>query len=200
MNREEFLKALGSQLAGLPEENIESTLEYYAESIDDRVEEGMSEAEAVADLGSPEEIAREILLDIPMVKLVKARVKPNRSLRGWEIVFIILGFPLWLPLLLAAGAVILAVYVCLWSSIAALFSVVLSLAAGALAALVGGFIFLRGLGSVLLGVGAAFLCAGLAILFCMLSILAAKGLIGMGKALWRGIKACFVGRKKEEII
>ncbi len=200
MNREEFLAALRGALAGLPEGDIDSTLEYCAELIDDRVEEGMPEAEAVAGLGSPEDVAREILLDLPMTKLVKAKMKPKRSLRGWEIALIIIGFPLWLPLLLASGAVVLAVYVSLWSIVAALFAVTLALAAGALAAVAGGFWLLRGLGGVLLGVGAGLTCAGLAILFCLLSILAAKGMVGLGKAIWRGIKACFVGKKKEETV
>ncbi|MBR4703098.1 MAG: DUF1700 domain-containing protein [Oscillospiraceae bacterium] len=200
MNREEFLAALRAALAGLPEADIESSVEYWAELIDDRVEEGLSEAEAVSALGSPEEIAREILLDAPMTKLVKAKMKPKRSLRGWEIALIIIGFPLWLPVLLAVGAVILAVYVSLWSVIVALFSVVLAFAAGAPAAVIGGFVFLRGLGGALLGVGAGLVCAGLAILFWLLSVQAAKGMVGLGKAIWRGIKACFVGKKKEETV
>ncbi len=198
MNREEFLAALRGALAGLPEEDIDSTLEYCAELIDDRVEEGMPEAEAVSGLGSPEDVAREILLDLPMTKLVKAKMKPKRSLRGWEIALIIIGFPLWLPLLLASGAVVLAVYVSLWSIVAALFAVTLALAAGALAAAAGGFWLLRGVGGVLLGVGAGLLCAGLAILFWLLSLLAAKGMVKLGGAIWRGIKVCFVGKKKEE--
>jgi uncharacterized membrane protein len=200
MNRERFLASLRSALAGLPEGDIDGTLEYYAELIDDRAEEGVPEEEAVSALGSPEDVAREILLDLPMTKLVKAKMKPKRSLRGWEIALIIIGFPLWLPLLLASGAVILAVYVSLWSIVAALFAVTLALAAGALAAAAGGFWLLRGLGGVLLGVGAGLTCAGLAILFCLLSILAAKGMVGLGKAIWRGIKACFVGKKKEETV
>ena len=200
MNREEFLASLRSALAGLPEGDIDGTLEYYAELIDDRAEEGVPEAEAVSALGSPEEIAREILLDLPMTKLVKAKMKPKRSLRGWEIALIIIGFPLWLPILLAVGAVILAVYVSLWSVVVSLFAVALSFAAGALAAVAGGFVFLRGLGGVLLGVGAGLVCAGLAILFWLLSVQAAKGMAGLGKVIWRGIKACFVGKKKEETV
>lgn len=198
MNREGFLTALRQALAGLPEGDIESSAEYWAELIDDRVEEGLSEEEAVAALGSPEDVAREILLEAPMTKLVKARMKPGRSLRGWELALLILGFPLWLPLLLASGAVVLAVYVSLWSIVAALFAVTLALAAGALAAAAGGFWLLRGVGGVLLGVGAGLLCAGLAILFWLLSLLAAKGMVKLGGAIWRGIKVCFVGKKKEE--
>ena len=39
MNKEEFLNALRSALAGLPQEDIEERLAFYSESIDDRVED-----------------------------------------------------------------------------------------------------------------------------------------------------------------
>ena len=43
MNKEQFLIELASALAGLPEEDIEKSLEFYSEMIDDRIENGMTE-------------------------------------------------------------------------------------------------------------------------------------------------------------
>ena len=98
MNKYEFLGRLRERLVGLPPKDIEKSLDYYAEIIADRVEDGMSEEEAVAALGTLDEIVAQILEDTPLPKLVKEKVRPKRALRTWEILLIVLGFPLWLPL------------------------------------------------------------------------------------------------------
>ncbi|MBR6725619.1 MAG: DUF1700 domain-containing protein, partial [Clostridia bacterium] len=95
MNKEQFLIELAAALAGLPEEDIEKSLEYYSEMIDDRTEDGLSEEEAVAALGTIAEIRAQIIKDTPLPKIIKEKVKPKRSFRGWEIAVIIIGFPLW---------------------------------------------------------------------------------------------------------
>ena len=61
MNKEEFLNALRSALAGLPQEDIEERLAFYSESIDDRVEDGLTEEEAVEAIGTVAEV-RELAL------------------------------------------------------------------------------------------------------------------------------------------
>ena len=98
MTKNEFMNALRSreELFGLPEEDIARSLSFYEELINDRMEEGMSEEEAVADVGNPKEIAAQILSEIPLSKLVKKKMKPSRRLRAWEIVLLALGSPLWL--------------------------------------------------------------------------------------------------------
>lgn len=48
MTRDEFLGRLGELLACLPAEQVEETKAFYAEAIADRMEDGMSEEEAVA--------------------------------------------------------------------------------------------------------------------------------------------------------
>ncbi len=49
MNKEEFLKTLERLLKGLPKQENQKMLDYYAEMIEDRMEEGMSEENAVQD-------------------------------------------------------------------------------------------------------------------------------------------------------
>lgn len=61
MTKEEFLTALRGYLAGMPQADLERTLQYYREMIDDRIEDGMSEEQAVADVGDPAELAALIL-------------------------------------------------------------------------------------------------------------------------------------------
>ena len=57
MTKREFLKALWSSLSQLPKEDVERTIDYYNEMIDERMENGMTEEEAVADVGSVEDAA-----------------------------------------------------------------------------------------------------------------------------------------------
>ena len=47
MLKEEFLSKLEKRLLGIPKEDLERTLDYYNEIISDKVEDGMSEEEAI---------------------------------------------------------------------------------------------------------------------------------------------------------
>ena len=58
MTHDEFLGRLGELLACLPAEQVEETKAFYAEAIADRIEDGMSEEEAVAAMGTPGELSR----------------------------------------------------------------------------------------------------------------------------------------------
>ena len=146
MNKQEFLAELRKGLSGLPQGDIEERLSFYSEMIDDRMEEGLSESEAVAAIGSVSEVVAQILEEIPLTKLVKEKVKPSRTLKAWEIVLLALGSPIWLSLLIAAFVVILAVYIVMWSVIVSIWAIEISLAACALG------------GAVAAASGAAFLC------------------------------------------
>lgn len=61
MTREEFLNDLKSALSGMNEEEIDSVLAYYSEMLDDRVEAGMSEEDALNAMEPVETIAARVL-------------------------------------------------------------------------------------------------------------------------------------------
>ena len=61
MTRELFLKDLNNALAGLGGEEVESILAYYSEMIDDRMEAGMTEEDAVNAMEPVETIASRVL-------------------------------------------------------------------------------------------------------------------------------------------
>lgn len=61
MTRELFLKDLNNALAGLGEDEVESILAYYSEMIDDRMEAGMTEEDAVNAMEPVETIASRVL-------------------------------------------------------------------------------------------------------------------------------------------
>jgi uncharacterized membrane protein len=63
MTKLKFLLELEKKLSALSQEDIEERLTFYSEIIEDRVEEGISEEDAVAPIGNIEEIAAQILAE-----------------------------------------------------------------------------------------------------------------------------------------
>lgn len=61
MNKKEFLEAIEEKITQLSETERKKALLYYSEMIDDRIEEGKTEEEAVFDMGSVDFIVKEIL-------------------------------------------------------------------------------------------------------------------------------------------
>ena len=109
MTRDEFLNRLGELLACLPADQVKETQEFYAEAIADRMEDGMTEAEAVAAMGTPGEVAEATLDELPAVPRAIARTKRKSTALLW--VLAIVGSPVWIPLLLAFVAVLA---LCVW--------------------------------------------------------------------------------------
>ena len=91
MKKAEFLDILRKELAGLPKDDLQSRISFYEEAIADRMDDGKSEEEAVAFLGSIDEIVKQIAEDTSLVKLVKEKTRPRRRLRAFEIILLILG-------------------------------------------------------------------------------------------------------------
>ena len=138
MGEQEFLVQLRKGLSGLPQEDIEERLMFYSEMIDDRMEEGITEEDAVAAVGTVDEIVKQVVAETPLAKITKERIKPKRRLRAGEIVLLILGSPIWLSLLIAALAVILSLYASLWSVVISLWAVFVSLIGCAFGGVVAG--------------------------------------------------------------
>lgn len=197
MNKQEFLTQLRKGLSGLPQEDIEERLTFYSEMIDDYIEEGLSESEAVSEIGSVNYVVTQILEDTPLTKLVKEKVKPNRVLRAWEIVLLVLGSPIWLSLLIAAFSIILAVYIVIWSVAVTLWSIGASFAACSLGGIISAVVFafqgngLTGLAVLSVGI----FCAGLSIFLFFGCKAATKGILLLTKKMALGIKTLFVGKE-----
>ena len=198
MNKQEFLTRLKQELAGLPKEDIEERLAFYEEMIDDRIEEGVSEEEAVLAMGDIEEIVSRIIADIPFLKIAKKRIKPDRKMQRWEIVLLILGSPIWLSLLIAAFAIVLSIYVSIWSIVISLWSVFASLIGGVLGGIGAGIVFMctNNVYSGLIMIAGGLVCVGLAILMFYGCVATTKGLAIATKKIAIWIKNLFI--KKEE--
>ena len=197
MNKDSFLNELRARLAGLPQADIEERIAFYNEMINDRMEDGLTEEEAVEEIGSVDEVVGQIMTEIPFASLVRTRVMPKRKLRTWELVLLIVGAPVWLPLAIAAAAVIFSLYIVIWSVLICLFAADLVLAAGTVCGLVSIAAYLKAhnpAGAVF-AAGAAVLCAGIAILLFFGCIALTKCVIkGTGNLILQ-IKKSFIGKE-----
>ena len=189
MRKKEFLSALRRKLKGLPKREIEERISFYGEMIDDRVEEGCSEEEAVAKIGNVDKISRQILKG--------SRVsKSKRKRKPWEIALFWIGSPLWISLGAAAFAVAISLYASLWAIVISLWAVFVALVASAIGGAVISLPFAIS-GNAATGIailGAALVCGGVAILGFYGCRAATKGAWWLTRKSF-GIKKCF--RKKE---
>lgn len=194
MTKQEFTDALRARLSGMPAREVEESISFYSEMIDDRMEEGMSEEDAVSQVGSVDEIASQIISEIPLTKIVKEKIKPKKSLKAWEIVLLILGAPLWIPLLFVAASVIFAMYIVIWSLIVALWAIEVAFIACSFAGIVSGFvcIFSGSSLSMVAMIGAGMVCAGLSIFLFFGCKGATKGIFMLTKKIALGIKNLFI--------
>lgn len=196
MNKYEFIDKLKKGLSGLPDDIISSTTDYYSEMIDDRVEVGEDEAQAIAEIGDIDEIVSRTLSEIPLPKLMRERVMPKKF-STLSLVLIIVGSPIWLSLGIAAAAVIFSVYVLLWSIVVTLYACFVSAAAMVPYSLFAAVLSFAGRGAMpgVAWIGAALVCAGASILLLMLSNLTARTMLLIGKRIWLWIKSLFVRRR-----
>ena len=273
MNKEEFLSELREELYDLPEGDIEERLTFYSEMIDDRVEEGISVEEALAEIGPAGEIASQIRSELPkpepaeetaseefsalpaeasseavgaeepaakapsdipeetlseavtvedvpveepsdmpaeaqpeavaveeipapepaasiqaasLVQPSAEKESRRRTLRAWEIVLLVLGFPLWGSLLIAAVAVVFSLYVSLWAIILSLWAVFGAMAFSGLLCIGVGIPASIGKGPEgLLVLAAGFIFAGLSVFLYLLCMAITKGTVFLTVRLTR---------------
>ena len=198
MSKQEFLVQLRKGLSGLPQEDIEERLTFYSEMIDDRMEEGITEEDAVSRIGSVDTIISQIKADIPLAKLVREKITLKKHVRTWEIVLLLLGSPIWLSLLIAALAVILSLYASLWSVVISLWAVFVSLIGCAFGGVVAGIVIACS-GNALSGIAmlaAGIVCGGLSIFMFYGCEAATKGCLILTNKITVWVKNCFI--KKEE--
>lgn len=197
MNKQEFLEKLKNGLCGLPSQDIDERLSFYSEMIDDRVEEGLTEEDAVAELGNIEEITSQILNDIPLTKIIKDKMKKKIDLPIWVIVLIIIGSPIWASILGSLLSAVISIYISFWVCIISLWAVTIALGASTFALLVCGIITIIK-GNVLSGVvmlSVACIASGLSIFFDYGCKWASKGIVLLTKKIGLWIKKLFIKRE-----
>ena len=197
MNKQEFTAELCARLSALPEETVEDRISFYIEAINDRIDDGMSESDAVADVGNIDGIVSDILSEIPLSKIANQKIKSSRHLRGWEITLLAVGSPVWFPLAIAALAVIFSLYVSAWAIVASFWAAFGSFAGGGFGGVVSGIVFIctGNAPSGIALIASGLVCAGLAIFSFFGCLYATKGTARLAKIIVLGIKKCLI--KKE---
>lgn len=172
----EKIKTLRSQ-KGLSQEELGNRLAVVRQTVS-KWEKGLSVPDSamlvriaqVLDVSVPDLLSQEVECPIQAKKeAAEMEIDPphtpaKRSTAG--VVLIILGSPVWLPLAISAGAVVLAIYLSCWAMLIALWAVFGALVGGGLGGLVGGIV-LSCIGQPSVGIvmlAGGFVCAGLAIL------------------------------------
>ena len=199
MTKHEFIDALRARLADLPPEEVEERLGFWAEMIDDRMEDGADEEEAVAKMGSLDEVVSQIVSDIPLLTLAKQRIKPKKRLSTGIIVLLAIGAPVWGSILISLLAAVFSVYVSVWATVVSLWSVFAALVGCAVGGLVSG-VALAIVQSVPVGlalIAVALVCAGLSVFAFFGCREACRGLLTLTKKTILAIKRALV--KKEGV-
>ena len=200
MSKQEFLKALSVRLSALPQIDPDKHIQFYEEMINDRIEDGMSEEDAVADVGSIDKICNEIIDNIPFYRIAAHKIKQSGKMSGGKIAVLASTAIIWAPVLISLIATAFAIYVSLlaslWSVVASVWAVFVSTAVAAVAGVilfplnifVGSFAH----GFTLLSFGLA--SAGVAIFSYYGSIYTTKGAVKLTRSTLRWIKNMFVKR------
>jgi len=199
MTKEGFISALAARLSRLSETDRAASLAFYEEAIADRMEDGLSETEAVAGIGTPEEIAAQILASTPPNALVSGETsQPRKRSAGATAAWILTG-PLWIAGLIVLFALVFVAYVVLWALVLCVYAVGIALAAAGVVCLFVGVVQLcmgDPVSRVLLLLAVGLLSGGLAIFWYFACKGATVGAAKLSRLLARGIKRIFTGRRQ----
>ena len=196
MTRLEFLEILKKRLNGIPKADLEETLDYYNEILSDKIDDGMSEADAINSLGSIDDIVNTTLKEISFPKLIKEKLGLNKKIKSWQIILLASTFYIWIPVIIALIAVAFALYAVLWSGVIVVCAVGVSSLVCAPVMLIWGLIdiFAGSVSSGVLFIGFSLLFLGVALLFGVLTKHFAKLMIEVCKKLVIKIKSLFIRR------
>lgn len=201
MSREEYISQLRQKLTENKIPGIDSMIEFYDEAIADRVEDGMSEDEAVGAMEDIDSIVKAAMLDKPITSLMADNVKKRHkeaSESGHGTLFVVLmivGFPIWFPLLVAFLSIIFSLYIAMWAIVVSIYAVELSFAISAVVSLLGAATFVMGqipFATAIALLGCAFILGGLTLLMWKPIVALTKWMIKIIKVVFRSIKSIFV--------
>ncbi len=191
MTKIEYINKLKHALRQVRFEERKKSLAYFSEVIDDRMEDGISEEAAVAELESVEAAAERIITEAS----AQGQLKPKRSV--WEIVLIVLGFPLWFPLLLAVAVVGFTMYGVVWILIGCLFITSISFSIIGVASVFGMF-FSGSIPSAFACLGAGLACAGLGVALFVPALFFARAYLTATPIMWNKLTNRKAGKSIEQ--
>jgi len=167
MNRSEFLEELKGRLRKLPYDEIKQAVDYYEEYFDDAGQE--NEQAALADLGTPAEVASQIIAEFA----VKDTSKTWSS--TWLVITTLLASPVAVPLAVAAvivaGSLIFAIAAIVGSFFFTGFALALS---GILCMVTSIFVALKSIPTTMLLMGIGLMLGGFGLAIILWSVKLSK--------------------------
>lgn len=163
MTKQEFLERLQKSLSGLSDNEACERIQFYSEMIDDRMEDGLSEADAVAKIGSIDDPFLQSVYDTGYSSVIEVKRKRTHKTSPTTVVLLILGSPIWFSLLIAAFAVVISFFAVIWSLAVSLWAIFAALVGCSLGGMIAGIVMLASTSAGLAVIGAAMACAGLSI-------------------------------------
>ncbi|MBR3580915.1 MAG: DUF1700 domain-containing protein [Lachnospiraceae bacterium] len=179
MDKQTFLQELDYRLRHMPEEDKLDAIEYYSEYIDDL--NLPPDSDICIHLGSPKEVARQIIADTTERKIDEQQEKQTTKGFGkilWLTILGIFASPIALPLAIAAIAIIFAGLITVGSVVFAFgvsgIACIISGAAVSVASFTA-----AGIGSKLAILGSGLFVIGLGIMFVLLTAAMARGIVSL---------------------
>lgn len=170
MKRNDFIKELEKRLKYLPKEDREDAIAYYNEYIDDME---LAEDEDLSDrIGSPKEVAREIIENCTIKAVEKQKEKGSVKGSGkivWLVILAVASIPVSVPVAVALTVVVVALLAALLIVLASLFAASLAVICAGIACVAGCFVT-PGFSNILVMAGAGTITTGIGI-FMMFGII-----------------------------
>ena len=157
MTIDDYIAALRLAIRSLPPDEIDQALAYYDEYLHD----ASNPAAAMAELGTPKEVAASILADY----VGKTSSRPNISVL-WAVILGILAVPLGGPLAIVAFVIMFALLIALFAVIFALLGSGVGIGLGGIGLFVAGFfVIYQGVSTALIMIGVGALMAAFGLLW-----------------------------------
>ena len=171
MTKTEYMKVLSKKLRRLPKEDYERAVEYFEEYFADAGPE--NEQKAIEDLGTPEEAARELIMDLAEENADKPPKTVKRGMRAiWIGILGICAAPIALPLVLVFIILIACAFLVVFCVLLCIVIAGVSVAAGGIISVIAGAaVLFRSFADGLCNLGFGLGCFGAGLLFTYGSIL-----------------------------
>ena len=171
MTKTEYMKVLSKKLRRLPKEDYERAVEYFEEYFEDAGLE--NEQKAIEDLGTPEEAARELIMDLAEENADKPPKTVKRGMRAiWIGILGICAAPIALPLALVFIILIACAFLVVFCVLLCIVIAGVSVAAGGIiSAIAGAAVLFQSFADGICNLGFGLGCFGAGLLFTYGSIL-----------------------------
>lgn len=171
MTRNEYMKILTHRLRRLPKDDYYKAVEYFEEYFEEAGPD--QEQQAIEDLGSPEEAAKALIVDLAAANAKEPPKTIKKSLSAvWIAILAVFSAPIAVPIalcvIIVVGALLITLGIVILSIIAAAVGIG---AAGILSVAGGAALLFQSFADGVCNVGLGFFCTGIGIIFIYGAIL-----------------------------